>query len=72
MAKFLQLHQTGKLLRDQNLWNPRQSGITQKRVNEFVPFANQQFHEALDEIESEIASEALFPNIFSPATISNI
>ena len=71
-ANLLQLHQTGKLLRDQNLWNPRQSGITQKRINEFVPFANQQFHEALDEIESEIVRETLLSNAFNPAIFPNI
>ncbi|KAF6222389.1 hypothetical protein HO133_001475 [Letharia lupina] len=50
----LVLHQTGKILRDPNQRNPRQSGLTQKRISEYVPWANQQFHDALDEIEVEI------------------
>ena len=58
-AKIRQLHQTGKILRDPNLRNPRQSGLTQKRINEFVPFANQQFHDALDDIEAEIVCAIL-------------
>lgn len=50
----LVLHQTGKILRDPNWRNPKQSGLTQKRINEYVPWANQQFNDALDEIEIEI------------------
>lgn len=57
IAKLSQLHQTGKILRDPNRRNPRQSGITQKSISEFVPFANRQFHDALDEIEVEIVCE---------------
>lgn len=58
IAKFSQLHQTGKILRDPNQRNPRQSGLTQRRINEYVPFANRQFHDALDEIEVEIVCES--------------
>ncbi|CAD6568022.1 MAG: hypothetical protein ASARMPRED_001386 [Alectoria sarmentosa] len=56
----LVLHQTGKILRDPNWRNPRQSGLTQKRISEYVPFANQQFHDALDEIEVEIVRQDTF------------
>lgn len=31
------------------------------RIGEYVPFANQQFHDALDEIEVEIVCESV-PN----------
>ena len=61
MTNRLQLHQTGKILRDPNRRNARQSGLTQMRIGEYVPFANQQFHDALDEIEVEIVCEHI-PN----------
>ena len=58
IADLRQLHQTGKILRDPSLRNPRQSGLIQRRVKEYVPFANQQFHDALDDIEVEIVCRA--------------
>ena len=56
----LQLIQTGKLLRDPESHNLRSIGLTRSKINEFVPGANDRFHDALDEIEFKIVGENLF------------
>ncbi|KAL9127885.1 MAG: hypothetical protein Q9217_003321 [Psora testacea] len=50
----LVLVQTGKIFRDPDLHNPQNAGLTRRRISEFVPPANDRFHDALDEIEIEI------------------
>ncbi|KAL9633339.1 MAG: hypothetical protein Q9164_004759 [Protoblastenia rupestris] len=50
----LVLVQTGKILRNPDLHNSQNLGLTRRRISEFVPPANDRFHDALDDIEIEI------------------
>lgn len=54
VAQIPQLLQTAKVLRDPECRNPKQAGLTKKRITEIVTVANQRYHDALDEIEVEI------------------
>ena len=50
----LQFLQTAKVFRESESRNPKQAGLTKRRITEIVTMANHRYHDALDEIEVEI------------------